>query len=209
MKSSSILKAAALALGLVSTLVAADSPWSVRLRATYLQTADKSDAFTALAINFGKDAVSVSDKLIPEIDVAYAFTDVWSAELVLTIPQEHTVDLKGVGRLGDFEHLPPTLYLQYRANPGGTFRPYAGLGVNYTMIFDDDLIVAGVPLGLDAHSIGVAAQFGFDYKVNDRWSFNVDVKYAKLATGVYAGAAKLTEARLDPWLYAIGARYDF
>ena len=56
---------------------------------------------------------------------------------------------------------------------------------------------------------GLALQGGFDVKLNDRWAFNVDVKYAQLASGVYAGAAKLTEARLDPVLHALGLRYEF
>lgn len=210
MKKPIILKSAVLILGILTAAAAsAASPWSVRLRATYLQTADKSDAFSALNINFASDAIAVNDKLIPEIDVAYAFTDTWSAELVLTIPQTHDVSLKGVGGLGSFKHLPPTLLLQYRANPGGSVRPYVGAGINYTLIFDDNLSVAGVPLGLDSSSVGLALQGGLDVKINERWAFNVDVKYAKLASGVYAGATKLTEAQLDPVLYALGLRYEF
>lgn len=189
--------------------VSAASPWSVRLRATYVQTVDKSDAFSALGINFAADAISVSDRLIPEVDVAYAFNDVFSAELVLTIPQEHDVDLAGVGRLGSFKELPPTLLFQYRANPGGNFRPYVGVGVNYTLIFDDDLAVAGVPLTLDNSSVGFAVQAGCDWKINERWAFNVDLKRAAISSGVHAGAAHLTEATLDPWLYSVGARYQF
>jgi outer membrane protein len=211
MKKPTLLKSAIVILGITATAAAATaaSPWSARLRATYLQTVDKSDAFSALGINFGRDAVAVSDKLIPEINVAYAFSDVWSAELVLTIPQTHDVSLAGVGELGSFKHLPPTLLLQYRANPGGAVRPYVGAGINHTFIFDDNLRVAGIPLGLDSSSTGLALQAGLDFKVNDRWSCNVDLKHAKLSSGVYAGGAKLTEARLDPILYAIGLRYEF
>lgn len=187
----------------------AASPWSIRLRATYLETVDKSDAFTALSINFGADAVSVNDKLIPEIDVGYAFTDTLSAELVLTIPQTQEVSLAGVGKLGTFKHLPPTLLMQYRAFPGGSFRPYVGVGVNYTLIWSDKLVVANVPLGLESNSIGLAAQFGADWKLDDHWSFNVDVKRAAIRSDVFAGGARLTTAKLDPWLYAVGLRYDF
>lgn len=32
---------------------------------------------------------------------------------------------------------------------------------------------------------------------------------AALDTGVSAGGTKLTTATLDPWLYAVGLRYDF
>ncbi len=208
MKIRSILTAGAVALAFLTSASAA-SPWSLRVRATYLVTADKSDAFSALGLNFASGAVSVSDKLIPEIDVAYNFTDVFSTELVLTIPQEHSVTLAGAGKLGTFKHLPPTLLFQYRANPGGGFRPYVGAGVNYTLIFNDKLAVAGVPLSLEHSSMGFALQAGFDCKVNDRWSFNADLKYAKLGSDVLAGAARLTTAKLDPVLYSIGAKYEF
>ncbi len=194
---------------LFSSLASAESPWSVRLRATYLETVDKSKAFTALGIDFPANAISISDKWIPEIDIDYQINETLSAELVLTIPQSHTVDLAGVGRLGSFKHLPPTLYLQYAPAIEGPFRPYFGLGVNFTLIFDDNLSVAGVPLDLDSSSVGVAAQAGFDYRINDRWHLNVDVKRAALDTGVSAGGTKLTTAILDPWLYAVGLRYDF
>lgn len=196
-------------LALCAVSLQAASPWSVRLRATYLQTVDESDAFTALGTSFGSGAVSVSDRLIPEIDIGYAFTDTLSAELVLTIPQKHTVSLAGVGKLGSFKHLPPTLLLQYRALPGAAIRPYVGVGVNFTLIWDDVISVANVPLGLESNSVGLAAQAGVDWRINDRWSFNLDVKKAAIRSDVFAGGAKLTEARLDPWLYAAGVRYAF
>lgn len=209
MKLRSTLTAGAVALAFLANSALAASPWSLRARATYLVTADKSDRFSALGINFGADAVEISDKLIPEFDVAYNFNDTISAEVVLTIPQQHRVSLAGVGSLGKFRHLPPTLLLQYRANAGSGFRPYLGVGVNYTLIWDDNLSVAGVPLSLEHSSIGVAVQAGFDCKVNDRWSFNADLKYAKLASEVLAGGARLTTARLDPVLYSLGAKYEF
>lgn len=196
---------------LLTTAVAlpAASPWSVRLRATYLQTVDESDAFSALGINFAADAVSVSDRLIPEIDIDYAFTDTLSAELVLTIPQEHSVSLAGVGKLGTFKHLPPTLLFQYRGLPGAAIRPYVGVGVNFTLIWDDYLSVAGVPLGLEGNSTGLALQAGVDWKIKERLYFNLDLKRANIRSSVSAGAARLTTARLDPWLYAAGVRYEF
>jgi outer membrane protein len=199
---SSLIGLGVATLGLTATSAIA-GPWSVRVGATYLQTVDKSDAFSALGINFASDAISVSDRTIPEIDVGYAFNEKFSAELVLTIPQEHSVYLAGVGRLGSFKHLPPTLLLQYRPLVG-KFRPYVAAGVNFTLIFDDELVVAGVPLALENYSVGLAGQVGFDYDLNERWSFNANVKKAAIRTDVLAGGAALSEARLDPWLYAVG-----
>lgn len=190
-------------LGLAASPAIAAGKWSARIGATYLQTVDKSDAFSALGINFRSDAVSVSDRTIPEIDVGYAFNEQFSAELVLTIPQKHSVDLAGVGRLGSFKHLPPTLLLQYRPL-AGKFQPYVSVGVNFTLIFDDELSVAGVPLKLENSSVGLAGQVGFDYQLNERWSFNANVKRAAIRSDVLAGGTALTEARLDPWLYGVG-----
>ena len=187
----------------------AASPWSTHLRATYVATADKSDAFSALGINFASNAISTNDKLIPEIDVNYAFTDTLSAQLVLTIPQKLEVSLAGVGKLGSFNYLPPTFLFEYRANPGGAIRPYVGAGINYTLIWNQNIAVAGVPLHLDHSSIGVAAQAGLDWNIDERWAFNVDIKYAKIQSDVYAGSTSLTQARLDPFLYSVGVRYGF
>lgn len=198
-----------LLLGLLTVPTRAEGPWSVRLRATYLETIDESTPFSALGLNFAADAVRVSNKLIPEIDIDYAFSETLSAELVLTIPQKHYVNLDGAGRLGGFKHLPPTLLMQYRPMVTGNFKPYFGAGVNFTLIFDDQLSVAGVPLKLDNYSVGLAAQAGFDYRIDDRWSLNFDVKKAALRTAVKAGGAKLTEAKVDPWRFAIGAKDDF
>jgi outer membrane protein len=209
MKITTLITTGAVALGLFAANGAAASPWSVRLRATYLQTADKSDAFSALGTDFARNAIAVSDKLMPEIDIVYAFNDVFSAELVLTVPQEHNVDLAGVGRLGTFKHLPPTLLFQYRPKWGDAVRPYVGLGVNHTFVFDEDMSVAGVPLALERSSTGIAAQVGVDVAVGERWSINFDVKYAALGVDVLAGGVRLTEARLNPWLYSLGVHYQF
>ncbi|TSJ79714.1 OmpW family protein [Rariglobus hedericola] len=174
----------------------AASPWSVRIATAYLQTTDGS---TNKAI-----AVDIEDKLIPEFDISYAFTSHWSADLVLTVPQEHEVKVNGA-KVGTFKHLPPTLLAKYTFTPIGRFTPYVGAGVNFTLIFDDDLGGAK----LDSYSVGPAGQVGFDYKLADHWSLNADVKRAMLRTDVKAGGVKLTEARLDPWIYSLGLRYQF
>ncbi len=189
------LTAAALFAATLSIAHAA-SPWSVRLAATYLETTDGST-------NRALDIV-IEDKFIPELDITYAFNEHWSAELVLTVPQKHTVKANGFD-VGDFKHLPPTLLLKYTFSPIGGFTPYVGAGVNFTLIFDEDLGGAK----LDNYSVGPAAQVGFDYRLNDRWALNADVKRAMLRTDVRFGGVKLTEARLDPWLYSLGLRYHF
>lgn len=190
----------ALAAGLLGLAqLQAASPWSVRLGATYLETVDHSTRGVP---------VKIEDKLIPELDVSYAFNEHWSAELVLSIPQKHSVK-SGATQLGDFKHLPPILLAKYTFGTFGGFTPYLGAGVNFTIIFDDDLQLGATRLKLDNYSVGPAGQIGFDYKLTERWALNADVKKVMLRSDVKAGGTKITEARLDPWLYSIGLRYQF
>ncbi|MET0263470.1 MAG: OmpW family outer membrane protein [Rariglobus sp.] len=206
------LMAAGVLLLAFTSAFAADNvnPWSVRLRATYMQTIDHSDAVAGLIPTNG---IKVSELVLPEVDIGYAFNERWSAELVLTIPQEHDVRInKGAlagTKLGDFKHLPPTLFLQYHPDFGTRFRPYIGVGVNFTLIFDDNLSVGGTRLTLENYSIGPAGQVGFDYVLNERWAINVDVKKIVISTDVDMNGSKLTEVRVDPWLYSLGLTYQF
>lgn len=201
---------AALAVTAPLAQLEATGPWSARLRGTYLEMADRSNAFSALGINFAADSVGVNSKWIPEVDVSYAFSENVSAELVLTVPQTQDVTLAGVGRLGSFKHLPPTLLVQYQLSPGAVIRPYVGAGVNFTLIFDTNLSVAGVPLDLERASLGLAAQAGFDVKLGRGLALNFDAKRAALRSDVSVqGGPRLTTAKLDPWLFSVGLGWRF
>lgn len=178
-----------------SAEAASTSPWSVRLRATYLDCVDQT--------------VKVEDKVIPEFDVDYALNDTWSLELVLTVPQEHNVKLGGAP-IGNFKHLPPTLLAQYHpsiAAFGDNFKPYIGAGVNLTLIFDEDLV--GGAAKLDNYSVGPAAQVGFDWVVNKNWSVNVDLKKIYIGSDVKVGGAKIIDVNVDPLCYSLGLTYHF
>lgn len=74
---------------------------------------------------------------------------------------------------------------------------------------DEDLSVAGVPLGLDPWSVGVALGGGVKYEVDDRWDVDVSLKWIQLDSDITAGAATLTNASLDPLLFSVGAVYKF
>ncbi|MBS0395113.1 MAG: OmpW family protein [Proteobacteria bacterium] len=202
-KTLKILVAAALAAGAVaSTAAQADEgPFEIRLRAVYLDFAQKSDA----AGEIPADAITVNKKWIPDIDLEYFFTKNFSTELVLTYPQKQTVYLAG-NDIGSFKHLPPTLTAKWNFIPDGVFRPYVGVGVNLTFISNVDL---PSPLDLSKTSVGIAGQAGFDVKVADHWFVNADVKYVKLGADVKASGTTLTKVHLDPWLLGAGVGYRF
>ena len=194
----------ALAAGLLSSapLMAQEGPWMVRLRAVSLQPADKSDA----APGIPADAIHVSSKTIPEVDISYFFTKNFATELVLTVPQEHDVTLAGT-KIGTFKELPPTLLAQWHFLPGQTVDPYVGLGANLTLI--SDVKLANGALDLDTSSVGPAAQAGVDIRVAKQCFINLDVKYVQIRSDVKAGGAKVTTVKVDPMLYGVGVGYRF
>uniref|UniRef100_UPI002404DEF7 OmpW family outer membrane protein n=1 Tax=Pseudomonas viridiflava TaxID=33069 RepID=UPI002404DEF7 len=101
---------------------------------------------------------------------AYMLTNHVGIELLAATPFNHTVSVKGLGpgldgKLADVKHLPPTLSLQYYPmEPSSRFQPYAGVGINYTTFFDNDLASDRKSQGFSnlklKDSVGLAAQLG-------------------------------------------------
>jgi outer membrane protein len=180
-----------------------ESPWLVRARAVHIDTADKSDPIGGVGAS---DRLHVSDKTIPEFDISYFFTPNWAAELILTYPQKHTVTLDGAS-IGTFKHLPPTLTAQYHFLPGAVFNPYVGAGVNYTLLSKVELLNGAARLEHD--SVGLALQAGVDFRIDSRWSINVDVKKLQLRSDVEIGGVKASRVKVDPVLLGVGVGYRF
>jgi outer membrane protein len=181
----------------------AQGNWMVRLRATSLNMANKSDPIGGVGAS---DRITVNDKWIPELDVTYFFTPHIAAELVLTVPQKQNVSLDG-NKIGSFTHIPPTLLVQYHFIPNGTFRPYVGAGLNFTRIWGAD--IANNSLSLDSWSVAPALQIGMDYKLTKNWFLNADIKKLWLSSDVKAGGVKVSNVSLDPWLFSMGVGYRF
>lgn len=197
----SLLIAATLMTG--GAAMAQESPWLVRVRAVHIDPADKSDPVGGIGAS---DRLHVSDKWIPDVDISYFFTPNWAAELVLTYPQKHTVTLDGAS-IGTFKHLPPTLTAQYHFLPGKVFNPYVGAGINYTLMSKVHLLGDGARLEHD--SVGLALQAGVDYRIDERWSINVDVKKLQLRSDVTIGGVKASRVKVDPVLLGVGVGYRF
>ncbi|MBY0235008.1 MAG: outer membrane beta-barrel protein [Burkholderiaceae bacterium] len=178
--------------------------WMVRARAVNLDSANKDTTGLGLSVN---------NKVIPEVDITYFITPNIAAELILTYPQGH--DLKAGGaKIGTLKHLPPTLSLQYHFIPTGTFRPYVGLGVNYTNFsevkFDASLEGAGkLNPSIDNNSFGLSVQVGADVQIAKNWYLNVDVKKVQIGTKVYANGVKAGDFKVDPLLVGVGVGYRF
>ena len=202
----SMLKLMVAALSLVGAAVpgwAQESPWLVRVRAVHIDPADKSDPVGGTGAS---DRLHVSSKWIPEFDISYFLTPNWAAELVLTYPQKHDVMLDGQ-RIGSFKHLPPTLLAQYHFLPGAQFDPYVGAGINYTLISKVDILNGAGRLEHD--SIGAALQAGVDFRIDAKWSVNLDVKKVQIRSDVDINGVHASRVKIDPVLLGVGVGYRF
>ncbi len=198
MKKTHLIAASLLALSSTAALAAepAPGPWSLILRAAHLDMDNDTDIATLEAEN----------KTIPDISIRYALPNNFAAELLLTVPQKHDVKLGGA-KIGSFKHLPPTLFGQYHFDTQSNFKPYVGLGINYTSISDVKLL--GGAADLEDDSWGAAAQIGFDYKVSQNGFISVDLKKIYIDSDVKVGGTKIGSIDLDPTVFAIGYGFRF
>jgi outer membrane protein len=196
------LAAAAATLAPVAAQAADAGPWLVRARALHLDSANKDTTGLNLSVN---------NKTFIEVDISYFFSPNWAAELVLTVPQKHTLSSNGA-KIGTLKHLPPTLLGQYHLGGLGALRPYVGAGINFTNFSDvkfEPAVVTALRPNVKRTSVGLALQAGFDYELGGGWLVNVDVKKVKLDTDVTSGGAKVGTFTLDPVLFSVGVGYRF
>jgi len=175
--------------------------WIVRARALYLDSANKDST--------GLD-LSVNNKTFPEVDISYFFSPNLAVELILTYPQEHDVRAGGTD-IGSIKHLPPTLSLQYHFSGMG-WRPYVGVGLNYTRLTSvkfDPAVEAALDPSLKRNSWGLAVGAGVDVPLGGGWLINADVKKVQIGTDVYSFGTKVGTFKIDPLLFSIGVGKQF
>ncbi|KAA1172818.1 outer membrane beta-barrel protein [Marinobacter salinexigens] len=196
---------------------------------------DSSDSITvggAPLLGAGTNAqVTVDDDNQLGLRATYMLTDHFGIGVLGATPFKH--DINGGGdipsnlKLAETKHLPPTLTLQYYPlNSNSAFQPFAGVGVNYTIFFEEKttstldgaLGVGSSELELD-DSVGLALEAGFDYMLNDNFGLNAAIWWADINTDasvkVYDGAGNFVaetdefEVELDPMVYMVGFTYKF
>jgi outer membrane protein len=150
--------------------------------------------------------VDISDEYVPSLQIEYFFSDNVSAELLCCVAT-HDVQTTGGLDLGEVTHFPPTLTLKYRWTNFGQFEPYVGAGVNYTAFIDEEP-PAGMTIEYDS-SVGPALQAGFDYRIDDHWGVNVDVRRIWITTDVTINNAIQDEVEINPWVVSTSIAYRF
>jgi len=169
----------------------------IRLRAIDVIPTESSGSIMP---TFPGEEVSVDNAIVPEVDFTYMMTDTIGLELIAATSKHHvsgkTGTTGGIGKLASSWVLPPTLTLQYHPLPTGKFHPYVGLGVNYTMFYNENAS-AGLETAVGTtnvslkNSFGWAGQIGMDIDTSETTFVNFDVKYIDMRT-----TARLTTTAL-------------
>lgn len=207
----------------------------LRAGAVHVAPDDSSDSITVGgAPLLGADVdskVSVDTNTQLGLRATYMVTNHLGLGVLGATPFKHNIngggDLPGDLKLGETKHLPPTLTLQYFPMASSSaFQPYAGVGVNYTVFFeektssnlDNALGVASSELELD-DSVGVAVEVGMDYMLSENFGLNAAIWWADINTDARvdvfdANGTKLAETdefevEIDPMVYMVGFTYKF
>jgi outer membrane protein len=152
------------------------------------------------------------------ISLSYMMSSSFAVELLGALPFSHDLQgegsLSGLGQVGETKHLPPTLLVNYYVPgfAGGTVQPYAGIGVNYTLFFDEDTsesldgALGNTSLELD-DSTGLALQLGADFDVGNDIQFNMALWWIDIdTTGTITSDAGVNtvDVDIDPLVLMIG-----
>ncbi len=191
--------------------------WLVRGRLIHVAPNDSSGAVSTLP----GSGVAVNAASTLELDFTYMLNPNLGLELILATTKH---DLKGkgtiagLGKIGESGVLPPTLTLQYHFAPKASIRPYAGVGVNYTLFYGAESSAAldaalggatGVKL---SDSFGLSAQAGLDVSLANDWFMNFDVKYIQIdtkATLTTGGTTRTVNVDINPWVLGVGVGRRF
>lgn len=168
--------------------------------------------------------LSVGDNTQLGLNFAYFLTDRLNVEVLAATPFTHDVnfgvsDPLGTGnQLGEVTHLPPTVTLNYYLNnPDSAFQPYVGIGLNYTIFFDEKFTGSNEAIGLNDLSLddsfGLAAQVGVDYMLDDNWILNGSLRWIDIDTeasfNLSGTEGEVGSIEIDPLVAMISVGYRF
>ena len=224
----SLLSASLIALALAAPVAHAHQAGDFILRAGAITTAPNEDSgdIKLDGTKVGGTKATLDSDTQLGLAFAYMLTDHIGLELLAATPFQHEVGVKGLGagldgKLANIKQLPPTLSLQYYPmEPTSKFQPYAGIGLNYTLFFDEDLSSSRKAQGFSnmklKDSVGLAGQLGMDYMLTDNLLVNASVWYVDIDTKASVngptalGYSKTkVDVDVDPWVYMVGLGYKF
>ena len=200
MSRNTLILAAAAALALSTGGAFAQQQGSMSFGVGLGTVSPKSDNGTLAGAN-----LDIGDDTQLTLTFEYFIADNLGIELLAASPFTHDLSLGGTD-IGEVEHLPPTLSLQYHFPTAGAFKPLIGAGVNYTAVLDVDSPVGDVDLD---NSFGLAAHAGVDYQINPNGALRVDARWIDIDLDAKLNGSDIGTAHVDPWVFGISYIYSF
>ncbi|MCV6623876.1 MAG: outer membrane beta-barrel protein [Cellvibrionaceae bacterium] len=229
--------AAAIAACVVGTQAHAYEAGDFIVRAGVTTVAPDGDSTQVYAggNSLGADSgVDVDNDTQLGLTFTYMLDKAWGVEVLAATPFSHDASGEGsflngagIGSVADTKQLPPTVSAVYYFNSDSAFKPYVGLGLNYTIFFDEEggsnleAVTGDLDVDLD-DSWGLAAQVGFDLDLGDNLLLNASVRYIDIDTeatltvknsdnalSLPAGTKITTDVNIDPMVYSVMIGYKF
>ncbi len=233
MKHSIISAAVATALAMSACSSALAESTTVNLGVTYIEPNSSASAISgpytpanALSLKVKNQTTvffSLGQEVAPNVEV----------ELALGIPPTHDVSIVVLnpsavpgsaaalnGAVGaKVRQVAPTLFVNYKfGDSRSQFRPFVGLGVNYTKFDKADSTAAnnalnGGPTTLKlTDSTGLAAQLGVKAKMSGAWSVTGSLATAQVKTKLTSntlGIERKADIKFSPTVFTLTAGYSF
>jgi outer membrane protein len=212
---------------------AASAQWTVRGGITHIAPHSSASDAVGPMLPGPPSGISleVENKATAYLSLAYALNQNMELELAGGLPPTHDVNAKIASwlpphiaavdgqKLAEVRQVAPTLFFNYKfGDANSQWRPFVGLGVNYTK-FDKRTSTAvnnalnGGPTDIRlSDSWGLAGQVGLSYRINDRWSITGAVATARVKTKLTTstgGVQRNIDIRFHPVVLTIAAGYSF
>jgi outer membrane protein len=173
----------------------------------------KTTGLQGIGVPPGAD-LEVQDATTLFLSYEYRFTPNWGVELAAGIPPTHDTKATGsiafLGKVSSVKQLAPTLFVNYHfGDDSAAWRPFVGLGVNYTRFYDaKSEYNQNIEL---SDSVGLAAQAGVSYALTPQVSINGAVGVAKVKSDLVATGTTVQTTTIDfrPVVYTLSVGYKF
>ncbi len=180
-------------------------------RAGWARVMPNVDSGQVGAIAGSEVDVQDSDSLGLTFDVL--LTDNFGIGLLAAWP--FNIDIEGagsiasLGKIAEAKALPPTLTAKWFPNIGSRrIQPYAGIGLNYTLFWDEKGRGGTVTdVKLD-DSLGLAAEAGVDFNLADNWLLSAQLWYVNMDTKAKTNVGDVN-VNVDPWVFMLGVGTKF
>ena len=139
-------------------------------------------------------SADIGNSVRPTITAEYFIRDNLGIELLASTPFEHDISINGAFA-GSTRQLPPTISLNYHFPTQSAFKPYVGVGINYTTFFEEESAL-GV-LELD-DSFGVSVQVGLVYELANGSALRANVRWFDIDSDASLNGADIGTAEIDP-----------